>query len=99
MDQVRAFYADKRGIHPERRTEPRLREELTARGGESGLCLTAIRHQRFCTSSAQPEDAVDAPTRSPASSLTQPGPVPEALVGPLGEHTEVGRRGVVRGTA
>ena len=35
MDQVRAFYADKRGIHPERRTEPRLREELTARGGES----------------------------------------------------------------
>ena len=35
MDLVRAFYADKRGIHPERRTEPRLREELTARGGES----------------------------------------------------------------
>ena len=34
MDQVRAFYADKRGIHPERRTEPRLREELTARGGD-----------------------------------------------------------------
>ena len=30
MDQVRAFYADKRGIHPERRTEPRLREELTS---------------------------------------------------------------------
>ena len=29
MDLVRAFYADKRGIHPERRTEPRLREELT----------------------------------------------------------------------
>jgi 1-acyl-sn-glycerol-3-phosphate acyltransferase len=29
MDQVRAFYRDKRGIHPERRTEPRLREELT----------------------------------------------------------------------
>ncbi|HYO18419.1 MAG TPA: 1-acyl-sn-glycerol-3-phosphate acyltransferase [Dermatophilaceae bacterium] len=27
MDLVRAFYADKRGIHPERRTEPRLREE------------------------------------------------------------------------
>ena len=27
MDRVRAFYADKRGIHPERRTEPRLREE------------------------------------------------------------------------
>ncbi len=35
MDFVRAFYADKRGIHPERRTEPRLREELTARGDES----------------------------------------------------------------
>jgi 1-acyl-sn-glycerol-3-phosphate acyltransferase len=30
MDQVRAFYADKRGLHPELRTEPRLREELRA---------------------------------------------------------------------
>ncbi len=28
MDKVRAFYQDKRGIHPELRTEPRLREEL-----------------------------------------------------------------------
>jgi hypothetical protein len=27
MDRVRAFYADKRGIHPDRRTQPRLREE------------------------------------------------------------------------
>ncbi|MEZ0581328.1 1-acyl-sn-glycerol-3-phosphate acyltransferase [Nocardioides sp. MH1] len=27
MDLVRAFYADKRGIRPEGRTEPRLREE------------------------------------------------------------------------
>ena len=27
MDVIRAFYADKRGIHPQRRTEPRLREE------------------------------------------------------------------------
>ena len=27
MDFVRAFYADKRGIRPENRTEPRLREE------------------------------------------------------------------------
>jgi 1-acyl-sn-glycerol-3-phosphate acyltransferase len=27
MDLVRAFYADKRGIKPENRTEPRLREE------------------------------------------------------------------------
>ena len=27
MDRVRAFYADKHGVHPERRTEPRLREE------------------------------------------------------------------------
>jgi 1-acyl-sn-glycerol-3-phosphate acyltransferase len=30
MDLVRAFYADKRGVHPEKRSEPRLREE--ARG-------------------------------------------------------------------
>lgn len=30
MDLVRAFYADKHGIHPERRTEPRLREENAA---------------------------------------------------------------------
>jgi len=27
MDMVRAFYADKHGIHPRLRTEPRLREE------------------------------------------------------------------------
>ncbi|QKE85292.1 1-acyl-sn-glycerol-3-phosphate acyltransferase [Arthrobacter sp. NEB 688] len=27
MDLVREFYRDKRGIHPEKRTEPRLREE------------------------------------------------------------------------
>jgi 1-acyl-sn-glycerol-3-phosphate acyltransferase len=27
MDRVRAFYADKQGIHPELRTEPRLRDE------------------------------------------------------------------------
>ncbi len=32
MDQVREFYRDKRGIHPELRTEPRLREELGSRG-------------------------------------------------------------------
>ena len=32
MDQVRDFYRDKRGIHPERRTEPRLREERGAAG-------------------------------------------------------------------
>lgn len=38
MDKVRAFYRDKRGIHPERRTEPRLREELRApTGGETPL--------------------------------------------------------------
>jgi 1-acyl-sn-glycerol-3-phosphate acyltransferase len=30
MDLVRAFYADKGGIRPELRTEPRLREEETA---------------------------------------------------------------------
>ena len=35
MDRVREFYRDKRGIHPERRTEPRLREELTARGDDA----------------------------------------------------------------
>lgn len=28
MDKIREFYRDKRGIHPELRTEPRLREEL-----------------------------------------------------------------------
>ncbi len=28
MDVIRAFYADKAGVRPERRTEPRLREEL-----------------------------------------------------------------------
>lgn len=27
MDRIRAFYADKFGIHPDRRTEPRLRAE------------------------------------------------------------------------
>jgi len=32
MDKIREFYRDKRGIHPERRTEPRLREELAAGG-------------------------------------------------------------------
>ena len=32
MNKVREFYRDKRGIHPERRTEPRLREELRAGG-------------------------------------------------------------------
>jgi 1-acyl-sn-glycerol-3-phosphate acyltransferase len=31
MDQIRAFYADKRGINPELRTEPRLREETRSR--------------------------------------------------------------------
>jgi 1-acyl-sn-glycerol-3-phosphate acyltransferase len=29
MDLVRDFYADKHGIHPSRRTEPRLRDEAT----------------------------------------------------------------------
>ncbi len=33
MDMVRAFYADKRGIRPANRTEPRLRDE-TARRSE-----------------------------------------------------------------
>lgn len=30
MDQIRAFYADKAGFHPEHRVEPRLSEELAA---------------------------------------------------------------------
>lgn len=29
MDRIRAFYADKAGVRPERRTEPRLREETS----------------------------------------------------------------------
>ena len=32
MDKVREFYRDKHGIHPELRTEPRLREEQGASG-------------------------------------------------------------------
>jgi hypothetical protein len=35
MDVVRAFYADKHGIHPQLRTEPRLREEDAATGRPS----------------------------------------------------------------
>ncbi|CAI7634272.1 unnamed protein product, partial [Penicillium discolor] len=31
MDRIRAFYADKHGVRPERRTEPRLREETAER--------------------------------------------------------------------
>ena len=27
MDRIRAFYADKTGFHPEKRVEPRLRDE------------------------------------------------------------------------
>jgi 1-acyl-sn-glycerol-3-phosphate acyltransferase len=30
MDKVRTFYADKHGVHPNLRTEPRLREEDSA---------------------------------------------------------------------
>lgn len=30
MDLIRAFYADKSGVRPENRVEPRLREELTS---------------------------------------------------------------------
>ncbi|WP_036316575.1 1-acyl-sn-glycerol-3-phosphate acyltransferase [Microbacterium sp. B24] len=32
MDAIRAFYADKAGFRPERRTEPRLRDETGAAG-------------------------------------------------------------------
>ena len=35
MDRVREFYRDKRGIHPERRSEPRLREEERATGARA----------------------------------------------------------------
>ncbi|MFT4156418.1 MAG: 1-acyl-sn-glycerol-3-phosphate acyltransferase [Microbacterium sp.] len=35
MDRIRAFYADKSGVRPERRTEPRLREEHTTPGKEA----------------------------------------------------------------
>jgi 1-acyl-sn-glycerol-3-phosphate acyltransferase len=33
MDVIRAFYADKRGLHPDKRTEPRLRNERSGDGG------------------------------------------------------------------
>ena len=33
MDRIRAFYADKHGVNPENRTEPRLREEDEAPAG------------------------------------------------------------------
>jgi len=36
MDRVRAFYADKAGVVPARRTEPRLRDEGAADGGPVG---------------------------------------------------------------
>lgn len=34
MDRIRAFYADKAGVRPERRTEPRLRDETGRPDGE-----------------------------------------------------------------
>jgi 1-acyl-sn-glycerol-3-phosphate acyltransferase len=34
MDRIRAFYADKRGLRPALRTEPRLREESRAPGAD-----------------------------------------------------------------
>ena len=33
MDVIRAVYADKRGLHPDKRTEPRLRNERSGDGG------------------------------------------------------------------
>jgi len=39
MDMVRAFYADKHGIHPQLRTEPRLRED-DGRHGATGMTAT-----------------------------------------------------------
>jgi len=35
MDLVRAFYGDKHGIHPQFRTEPRLREEDASPGDQA----------------------------------------------------------------
>lgn len=35
MDVIRAFYADKSGVKPEHRVEPRLREELAGDGGRA----------------------------------------------------------------
>ncbi|WP_417503468.1 1-acyl-sn-glycerol-3-phosphate acyltransferase [Microbacterium sp.] len=35
MDRIRAFYADKAGARPERRTEPRLREEQPTPGADA----------------------------------------------------------------
>jgi hypothetical protein len=36
MDFVRAYYADKRGVHPQKRSEPRLREETRDVPGQTG---------------------------------------------------------------
>jgi 1-acyl-sn-glycerol-3-phosphate acyltransferase len=33
MDKIRAFYADKNGLYPEQKTEPRLREEGSSEDG------------------------------------------------------------------
>ncbi len=40
MDLVREFYRDKRGIHPELRTEPRLREEARTTDGGSDSAVS-----------------------------------------------------------
>ena len=37
MDRIRAFYADKSGLRPEKRTEPRLREEPTSPDAVPGV--------------------------------------------------------------
>ena len=36
MDRIRAFYADKSGLRPHRRTEPRLRDETGTADGAAG---------------------------------------------------------------
>lgn len=41
MDRIRAFYADKAGVHPHKRTEPRLASEI--RGEESASAESAER--------------------------------------------------------
>ena len=35
MDRIRAFYADKSGLRPQRRTEPRLRGEAGSTGADN----------------------------------------------------------------
>ena len=42
MGRIRAFYADKAGMRPENRTEPRLREEPDGPGPSTGEAASAV---------------------------------------------------------